>query len=118
MHGGFGSQYAGLMGTDETLIESLKQAAKQTGERVWHLPLPDEYRSQLDSNIADVKNIGSNWGGALTAGLFLKEFVSEEVPWAHLDIAGPAFADAPWGEHPKGGTGFGVRLLVDLIENF
>ncbi len=113
-----GSQYAGLMGTDETLIESLKQAGKQTGERVWHLPLPDEYRSQLDSNIADVKNIGSNWGGALTAGLFLKEFVSEEVPWAHLDIAGPAFADAPWGEHPKGGTGFGVRLLVDLIENF
>ena len=53
------------MGTDETLIESLKQAGKQTGERVWHLPLPDEYRSQLDSNIADVKNIGSNWGGAL-----------------------------------------------------
>jgi leucyl aminopeptidase len=80
--------------------------------------LPDEYRSQLDSNIADVKNIGSNWGGALTAGLFLKEFVSEGIPWAHLDIAGPAFADAAWGEHPKGGTGFGVRLLIDLVENF
>jgi len=113
-----GSQYAGLMGTDDSLINAIENAAQQTGERVWHLPLPDEYRSQLDSNIADVKNIGSNWGGALTAGLFLKEFVSEGIPWAHLDIAGPAFADAAWGEHPKGGTGFGVRLLIDLVENF
>ena len=113
-----GSQYAGLMGTDDSLISAIENAALQTGERVWHLPLPDEYRSQLDSNVADVKNIGSNWGGALTAGLFLKEFVSEEIPWAHLDIAGPAFADTAWGEHPKGGTGFGVRLLIDLVENF
>lgn len=113
-----GSQFAGLMGTDDELIDAVKQASKETGEEVWHLPLPSAYRPQLDSDVADVKNIGSNWGGALTAGLFLKEFVSEEIPWAHLDIAGPAFADSAWGEHPKGGTGFGVRLLVNTIENF
>tara|TARA_B100000902_G_scaffold374195_1_gene402947 strand:- start:756 stop:2192 length:1437 start_codon:yes stop_codon:yes gene_type:complete len=112
-----GSQYAGLMGTDSDLIEAIENSSKATGEEVWHLPLPKEYRSQLDSDVADVKNIGSNWGGALTAGLFLKEFVSEEIPWAHIDIAGPAFADSPWGEHSKGGTGFGVRLLVNVIEN-
>jgi len=112
-----GSQYAGLMGTDSDLIQTIENSSKATGEEVWHLPLPKEYRSQLDSDVADVKNIGSNWGGALTAGLFLKEFVSEEIPWAHIDIAGPAFADSPWGEHPKGGTGFGVRLLVNVIEN-
>ncbi|MBA4810440.1 MAG: leucyl aminopeptidase [Acidimicrobiaceae bacterium TMED77] len=113
-----GSQYAGLMGTDSGLIKRIEDASGETGEEVWHLPLPKEYRSQLDSDVADVKNIGSNWGGALTAGLFLKEFVSDEIPWAHIDIAGPAFADSPWGEHPKGGTGFGVRLLVNVIENF
>ena len=69
--------------------------------------------------VADIKNIGSGpYGGAITAGLFLKEFVAEDIPWAHLDIAGPAFADAPWGIHPKGGTGFGVRLLLRFIEDF
>ena len=113
-----GSQYAGLMGTDSGLIKRIEDASGETGEEVWHLPLPKEYRSQLDSDVADVKNIGSNWGGALTAGLFLKEFVSDEIPWAHIDIAGPAFADSPWGEHSKGGTGFGVRLLINVIENF
>ncbi|HJM27977.1 MAG: leucyl aminopeptidase [Acidimicrobiales bacterium] len=112
-----GNQYAGLMGTDSDLIEAIENSSKETGEEVWHLPLPKAYRSQLDSDVADVKNIGTNWGGALTAGLFLKEFISEETPWAHIDIAGPAFADSPWGEHPKGGTGFGVRLLVNVIEN-
>jgi leucyl aminopeptidase len=73
----------------------------------------------LDSSVADVKNIGGAHGGAITAGLFLKEFVTEGTPWVHLDIAGPAFIDSsPWDEHPKGGTGFGVRLLLDLIEEF
>jgi len=114
-----GNEYAGLMGTDTDLADQLLQASEETGENVWQLPLPTSYRSQLESEVADIKNIGSGpYGGAITAGLFLKEFVAEGIPWAHLDIAGPAFADAPWGNHPKGGTGFGVRLLLRFIEDF
>ena len=114
-----GNEYAGLMGTDTDLADQLLQASEETGENVWQLPLPASYRSQLESEVADIKNIGSGpYGGAITAGLFLKEFVAEGIPWAHLDIAGPAFADAPWGNHPKGGTGFGVRLLLRFIEDF
>ena len=113
-----GNEYAGLMGTDSELIDQMEKASAETGEDIWQLPLPTSYRSQLDSEVADVKNIGSGpFGGAITAGLFLKEFVSDDIPWAHLDIAGPAFADAPWGNHPKGATGFGVRLLLRFIEN-
>ena len=87
----------------------------RTGEKVWQLPLPADYRSFLDSPVADVKNIGGPHGGAITAGLFLQEFVADGIPWAHLDIAGPAFTDSAYDEHPKGGTGFGVRLLLDLV---
>ena len=113
-----GNEYAGLMSTNTDLVDQLRQASLETGEDIWQLPLPDSYRSQLESDVADVKNIGSGpYGGAITAGLFLKEFVAEDIPWAHLDIAGPAFADAPWGIHPKGGTGFGVRLLLRFIED-
>ena len=112
------NEYAGLMGTDSELIEKMEKASEETGENLWQLPLPTSYRAQLDSDVADVKNIGGSYGGAITAGLFLKEFVAEDIPWAHLDIAGPAFADAPWGNHPKGGTGFGVRLLLRFIENY
>ncbi|NLA36937.1 MAG: leucyl aminopeptidase, partial [Actinobacteria bacterium] len=80
------------------------------------LPLPQEYRKLLDSPIADLKNIGGQYGGTLTAGLFLKEFVGEDVAWAHLDIAGPAFTEAANDEIPRGGTGFGVRTLIELLE--
>ena len=77
-----------------------------------------DYRKQLDSNVADMKNIGGPHGGALTAGLFLQEFVADGIPWAHIDLAGPAFTDADDTETAKGGTGFGVRLLVHLLRNF
>ena len=110
-----GPRYAGLMGTDADWVDSIKAAGARTNERVWEMPLPPEYRSMLDSSIADMKNIGGSYAGAITAGLFLKEFVAEGIPWAHIDIAGPAFTDSPFDEHPKGGTGFGVRLLLDLI---
>ena len=113
-----GNEYAGLMGTDSDLINQLKEASEATGEGIWELPLPVSYRAQLDSDVADMKNIGGSYGGAITAGLFLKEFVAEGTPWAHIDIAGPAFADTPWGNHPKGGTGYGVRLLLNFIENY
>ena len=91
----------------------------QAGEPVWPLPLPDELQRQLDSEVADIKNVaGSRWGGALIAGLFLRRFVPDGTPWAHLDIAGPAYADEEDTETPKGGTGFGVRSLLRLLSDF
>ncbi|MXW59782.1 MAG: leucyl aminopeptidase [Acidimicrobiia bacterium] len=113
-----GPKMAGLMGNNEGWIDQLADAAERTGERVWRLPLPDDYKAQLDSSVADMKNIGGPHGGALTAGLFLSNFVEEGIPWAHLDIAGPAFTDSEDGETAKGGTGFGVRMLLDALVNF
>ena len=109
-----GPSIAGLMGSDESLIEQVRAAADRAGERVWHLPLPADYAKQFDSSVADMKNIGGTHGGALTAGLILQQFVADGVPWAHLDIAGPARAESDDGEISKGGTGFGVRTLVEL----
>ena len=85
---------------------------------MWHRPLPGDYRRMVDSSVADVKNIGGSCGGALTAGIILGEFVADGIPWAHLDIAGPAFTDSDDAELTRGGTGFGVRLLLELIANF
>ncbi len=112
-----GDKIAGVMANDDALRTRVEDAAKAAGELVWPLPLPKEYRKLLDSEIADMKNIsGGGYGGALTAGLFLEEFVNG-VPWAHLDIAGPARAGADDGVVRKGGTGFGVRTLIELIAN-
>ncbi|MEZ5280447.1 MAG: leucyl aminopeptidase [Acidimicrobiales bacterium] len=113
-----GMDIAGLMGNNDALIGSIEQAAEAADEQVWHLPLPDKYRKQLDSDVADIKNIGGGrWGGTLTAGLFLREFAGEHA-WAHLDIAGPASTEEASAICPKGGTGFGVRTLLQLVENF
>ncbi len=114
-----GGGIAGLMGNNPALVEQVKDAADRGGERVWELPLPSDYRKSLDSNVADLRNIGTGpFGGALVAGLFLQEFVAEGTPWAHIDIAGPAFAETADGEMPKGGTGFGVRSIVELARTF
>jgi leucyl aminopeptidase len=113
-----GEGVAGLMGTHEGWIAQVRAAADLTGESVWPLPLPAPYRKLLDSEVADMKNIsGGGYGGALTAGLFLKEFAGE-VPWAHLDIAGPARAGSDDGYLVRGGTGFGVRTLIELASSF
>lgn len=111
-----GEKIGGAMGTDEALIQRIIRLGAQAGERFWHLPLPDDYRTLIDTPIADMKNTGGRWGGALTAGLLLKEFVGE-VPWVHLDVAGPA--RWPDAEHyqAKGGSGFAVRTLVSLVED-
>ncbi len=85
--GALGTEVAGVMGNDEALIDQVEAAAKRTDEKVWQLPLPAEYRKLLDSDVADMKNVGGPYGGALVAGLFLQEFV-DGIPWAHLDIAG------------------------------
>jgi leucyl aminopeptidase len=110
-----GRSIAGLMGNDDGLIGKVRVAADAAGEPVWHLPLPATYRKDIDSEIADMKNIGKAGGaGALVAGLFLQEFV-DGVPWAHLDIAGPARAESDDGWIRRGGTGFGVRTLLALL---
>ncbi len=115
-----GDKIAGIMGNDDHLVERIVKLGRVEGERMWRLPLPDDYRSQLKTPMADMKNIGGRWGGALTAALLLEEFVAD-IPWAHLDIAGPA--RWPENEHyqVKGGSGFGVRTLValaaDVAEN-
>ncbi len=110
-----GEKIAGVMANDETVSERVLAASKRAGESMWPLPLPKEYRKLIDSEIADMKNIGSGgYAGALTAGLFLQEFVAD-VPWAHLDIAGPSRAAADDGHARRGGTGFGVRTLIELV---
>lgn len=113
-----GEKVAGLMGNHDDWRDQVRDAADRVGEAVWPLPLPDDYRKMLESEVADLRNIGTgSYGGALTAGLFLEAFV-EDVPWAHLDIAGPARAGSDDGYVVKGGTGFGVRTLVELAERF
>jgi leucyl aminopeptidase len=114
-----GTRIAGLMGNDEGLVGQVRAAADAAGEEVWPLPLPDDLRRSLDSEVADLKNVaGGRFGGALVAGVFLREFVAGGTPWAHLDIAGPADAQDDDVETRKGGTGFGVRTLLRLLADF
>lgn len=110
-----GTNIAGLMGRNRSLVRGLKAAGERAGEKLWELPLDDEYKELLKSKQADLKNIGGRWAGAITAGLFLEEFVPEGVPWAHIDIAGPAWVDNPTATRAYGGTGFPVRTLVEWM---
>jgi leucyl aminopeptidase len=113
-----GEKVAGIMGNRAEWVDQVRAAADRAGEPVWPLPLPRDYRKLLDSEVADLRNISTgSYGGALTAGLFLERFV-DDVAWAHLDIAGPARASADDGELTKGGTGFGVRTLLELARRF
>jgi leucyl aminopeptidase len=102
---------SGLFANDQKLADRLLEAAENAGERVWQLPLIDEYRENLKSDVADFNNVGPRGGGAITAGLFLKEFAGDR-PWAHLDIAGPAFLEKDTPTGPKGATGAPVRTLL------
>ncbi len=109
-----GSGVAGLFSNNQELAEQLLRCSRDTGEKLWQLPLVKEYRDMIKSSVADMKNIGGAHGGAITAALILQEFVAD-VPWAHLDIAGPAFAESDQTICPKGGTGFGVRTLLRFL---
>lgn len=112
-----GEDIAGLWSNDKKLLLSLEEAAKISGEKVWSMPLEKEYRDLLKSPIADLRNIQTGKvGGAITAALFLKEFVGD-IPWAHFDIAGPAFAEKDIPLCMKGGVGFGVRLLLHYLSS-
>ena len=105
----------GVMGNDKKLVDSVVKSADEIGEKMWPLPLYDEYLEMMNSDVADMQNSGGRWGGALTAGLFLQEFVDEKIAWAHLDIAGPAFVDKEIPLSRKGGTGAGVRTLLRYL---
>jgi leucyl aminopeptidase len=109
-----GTQVGGMFSNQQALADRVMRCAQESGEKLWQLPLVREYREDIKSSIADIKNIGGGHGGAITAALILQEFV-EEIPWAHLDIAGPAYTDRDIATCPKGGTGFGVRTLLRFL---
>lgn len=114
---GLGKQYAALYSRDKRWVEELREAGEISGDRVWHMPLIDDYTSALRSDIADLNHTadkGEFSAGSVTAALFLEQFV-ESINWAHLDIAGVARSDGDTGENPKGGTGWGVRLLLEWL---
>ncbi len=111
-----GEKIAAVFSHDEDLAASIIAAGKRTHERCWRMPLPEDYKELLKSDFADTSNIGSTrWGGAITAALFLSEFTAD-TPWAHIDIAGPAYSAKENAYCGAGGTGFGVRLLTELWE--
>ena len=112
-----GPRVAAVMANDDALRTQVCAVAEQVGEAFWPMPLPDELRKGLDSTVADIANMGERWGGMLTAGVFLREFVGSGLRWAHVDMAGPAFNEGEaHGYTPRGGTGAGVRTLVGLAE--
>ena len=112
-----GHRTFGVMGNDDAFRTAVHETAEAVGEASWPLPMPEHLRKGLESATADMSNVGERMGGALAAGLFLREFVGDDIPWAHVDIAGPAFNEgSPFGYTPKGGTGAAVRTLVHLAE--
>jgi leucyl aminopeptidase len=113
-----GSRTAAIMANDDDVRRAIHDAANRAGEQMWPMPLPEELRPSMDSQVADIANMGDKYGGMLVAGLFLRDFVGEGIKWAHLDIAGPAWNEsAPHGYTPKGGTGAAVRTLVQLADD-
>ena len=112
-----GSVAAGLLGNDEELQTKIRSSARQTGDRVWPLPLWQEYKDKVKSDVADIKNTAGRYGGAITAAAFLARYVGD-TPWAHLDIAGTAWTTEELPYLTKGATGFGVRLVVDLLRRW
>lgn len=109
-----GHEASAVLGNDQRLVDALKKSGDETGERLWQLPLWDEYGEGMKSDIADIKNAGSRDGGTIKAAWFLKQFVGE-TRWAHLDIAGTAWSDKARPYSPKGATGVGVRLLIEYL---
>jgi leucyl aminopeptidase len=106
------------MTNDQRLVDMLTRAAKTSGEKFWQLPLPHVYQPMIESEVADMKNVASKpKAGALIAGLILEKFVGD-IPWIHLDIAGPARSDTSQGFLTKGATGFGVLTLIELLQSW
>jgi len=110
-----GQEQAGIFSNDDELADKLVAAGKASGDRLWRMPLGPAYDKQIDSPIADMKNVGPRWGGSITAAQFIQRFVEDNTPWAHLDIAGMVWADKPGATWEKGATGYGVRLLDTYV---
>ncbi len=116
---GLGFEYCGVFANDDKLWGAMEKASEKTGEKIWRMPLDEAYRKEMESNIADLKNLGSlgRWGGACSAAGFLEHFIDEKVTWSHWDIAGTAWNKSDKPVTPKGGTGFAVRALDQLVED-
>ncbi|MEE4350779.1 MAG: leucyl aminopeptidase [Pacificimonas sp.] len=114
---GLGHHHAGLFSNDDDLSDDLTAAGTTTGERLWRLPVSNDYDKQIDSQIADMKNVGGRDAGSITAAQFLQRFVQDGVAWAHLDVAGTVWATKPGALYDKGATGFGVRLLDEFVRS-
>lgn len=113
-----GEKIAGVFSTDNALATRIVSAGERTYERCWQMPLPEDYKELMKSDLADIKNLSSSkGGGAITAALFLADFIDKDIPWAHIDIAGPAYIGKATDYCGSGGTGFGVRLICDYLEN-
>ena len=112
-----GSVFAGLFSNSQSLVKGITQAGEACGERVWHMPVDIEYNKLIDSDVADMKNTGGRPAGSSTAACFLRRFTDKNTKWAHIDIAGMDLCDGSKVLYPKGASGFGVRLLVEFINN-
>jgi leucyl aminopeptidase len=110
-----GQKVAGLFSNDDPFAADLLVAATRTGERAWRMPLDDDYKELLKSDVADLKNVGGKWAGAISAAKFLQEFV-DDTPWIHLDIAGPSWSEKETATQDSGATGCFVRTLVSMLE--
>jgi leucyl aminopeptidase len=113
-----GPSIAGVMGNNPSLIQAIIRAGRNHGEEFWELPLHAEYKEMIKAPCADVNNTGGPYAGAITAGLFLQEFIPDGAAWAHLDIAGPFIREKEWKYYEAGGIGFGLKMMVDLAERF
>ena len=111
-----GDLRAGIMSNNQPLVQALIEAGERTSEKLWQLPLDDEYFDLIKGDDSDMKNSGGRQASAIVGGIFLKQFITKETPWAHIDIASTAITNGN-AYCQKGGTGFGVRLLFDYIEN-
>ncbi|MGH6736976.1 MAG: leucyl aminopeptidase [Methyloceanibacter sp.] len=112
-----GKEHAGIFSNNDELADRLIAAGKETGEKLWRLPLGPKYDKMIDSKVADVKNTGGKWGGSISAAQFLQRFIKEGTPWAHLDIAGTAMSSVDSDINRSWGSGFGVRLLDQLVKD-
>ncbi|QQR81566.1 MAG: leucyl aminopeptidase [Deltaproteobacteria bacterium] len=110
-----GDLCSGIMGNNQDLIQDLIHCGKEAGEKLWQMPLIEEYKEELKSPIADLKNVGGRWGGTINGGLFLQEFVDSSIPWAHVDIAGPSWTEKELAYCPRGGTGHLTRTLLHFL---
>lgn len=111
-----GNYTTGLLSNDDNLARDLLNVSIRTGEKIWRLPLDEDLKDEIKGSYSDIKNIGSRYGGAITAGLFLKEFVNKDVKsWAHLDIAGPAFLEKAWKYYAEGATGVPLRTIIEFV---